>query len=388
MNRGVETPPGLPQGPEASEQFPPVTGGNAFCQIPHIIYAGMSSRQERPVIVKKYIAQRTIYIFFVFLAISLLMYILYNQIPTDPARMELEGMKRDLKPDQYQEMYLRLRDQLGLDDPLLVRYARWMGILPEKAGGFNGLFQGNFGFSNFYKKPVSEVIGGPMFNTVFINIFATILALGITIPLGIRTAVKKNSRFDQSVQVFSIVGYSIPIFIIALVFIYFFSVVFRIFPVMGMKTPGSNYTGLKFILDRLYYISLPLIVMTLASLGGMTRYVRAAMIDALSMDYIRTARAKGVREKVAIYSHAWRNALLPVITVVIGWFIGIFSGSVIIETTFSLNGMGKLYIDGLNNYDYELVLAMQMFYTVVSLVGILVTDLSYGLVDPRVRVNK
>ena len=128
--------------------------------------------------------------------------------------------------------------------------------------------------------------------------------------------------------------------------------------------------------------------MTLASLGGMTRYVRAAMIDALSMDYVRTARAKGVREKMVIYSHAWRNALLPVITVVIGWFIGIFSGSVIIESTFSLNGMGKLYIDGLNNYDYELVLAMQMFYTIISLVGILVTDLSYGLVDPRVRVNK
>jgi peptide/nickel transport system permease protein len=133
---------------------------------------------------------------------------------------------------------------------------------------------------------------------------------------------------------------------------------------------------------------LPVLVMTFGSLGGMTRYVRAAMIDALSQDYIRTARAKGLREKVVIYSHAWRNALLPVVTIIIGWFLSIFSGSVVIENTFSLNGMGALYYTGLMGRDYELVLAIQMFYVIVSLMGQLVMDLSYGLVDPRVRVDK
>ena len=107
-----------------------------------------------------------------------------------------------------------------------------------------------------------------------------------------------------------------------------------------------------------------------------------------SMDYIRTARAKGLKEKVVIYSHAWRNALLPIITSIIGWFISIFSGSVIIENTFSLNGMGKLYWAGLSNLDFELVLAIQMFYTIVALIGSLLMDISYGLVDPRVRVDK
>ena len=135
-------------------------------------------------------------------------------------------------------------------------------------------------------------------------------------------------------------------------------------------------------------LTLPVLVLTFASLGGMTRYVRSAMIDALSMDYIRTARAKGLREKVVIYSHAWRNALLPVITVIISWFLSIFSGSVIVETTFTLNGMGQLYYQALRNSDYELALACQMFYCVVSLVGALIMDLSYGLVDPRVRVDK
>lgn len=323
-----------------------------------------------------------------FLVISLLMFSVYNLIPTDPARAELEPMKQSLKPAEYQEMYQRLRQQLGLDDPLLLRYARWMGLAKEQNGRFDGLLQGNFGYSNLYKKDVRLVIDDPLQTTIFMNIFATILALGITIPLGIRTAVKKGGLYDKSVQVFSIVGYSIPIFIVSLIFIYFLAVLIPIFPVMGTKTPGSDYTGMQYYVDRLYYLALPLIVMTFASLGSMTRYVRAAMIDALSTDYVRTARAKGVREKVVIYSHAWRNALLPVVTVVIGWFLSIFSGSLVIERTFSINGMGKLYIDGLFNNDYELVLAMQMFYTVVSLIGGLLIDLSYGLVDPRVRINK
>ncbi|NLE21076.1 MAG: ABC transporter permease [Clostridiales bacterium] len=341
----------------------------------------------------RYVLKRIVYMIVVFLILSLLMYMLYNLIPTDPARAQLEPMRRTLKPEQYEEQYKQLRREMGLDDPLLKRYARWMGLIPDmrpglKYGQRNGLLQGNFGYSSLFKQDVRDVITEPMKNTVFINIFATILALGITIPLGIKTAVKRNSRLDKGVQVFSIIGYSIPIFIISLVFIYFLAVLFRVFPVMGMKTPGSNYTGFRAFLDKLYYISLPLIVMTFASLGGMTRYVRVSMIDALSMDYIRTARAKGVREKVVIYSHAWRNALLPVVTIIIGWFLGIFGGSIVVESTFSLNGTGRLYIQGLLNNDYELALAMQMFYTIISLVGTLLTDLSYGLIDPRVRVNK
>ena len=329
----------------------------------------------------------------VFLILSLSMYLLYNLIPSDPVRAELEPMRKSLKPDEYQALYNQMREERGLNDHIMVRYARWMGFMPTKATAaraseYNGLLQGNFGTSSYFKRSVKTVIRDPISITMFMNIFNTILALGITIPLGIRTAVKKNGLYDKSVQVFSIVGYSIPIFIISLIFIYFFAVQLRWFPVMGTKTPGSNFVGMRAFWDRLYYLALPLIVMTFAALGGMTRYVRAAMIDALSMDYVRTARAKGVREKAVVYSHAWRNALIPIITVIIGWFLTIFSGSLLIENTFAIDGMGKLYILGLNQKDYELVLAIQMFYTIVSLVGVLITDLSYGIVDPRVRVDK
>ena len=337
----------------------------------------------------KYIIKRLVYLVVVFFIVSFLMYALYNLIPSDPARNQLEAQKKSLKPEVYTRMYKELREEMGLDDSIFVRYARWMGLAPQKQSGrFDGLLEGNFGTSSYYKKTVIEVVGPPIGNTVFINIFATILALGITIPLGIYCAVHKGGKIDNFTQVFTIVGYSIPIYIVALVFIWLFAVTLGIFPVSGMETPGNNFTGFRAFIDKVYYISLPLIVMTFASLGGMTRYVRASMIDALSMDHIKTARAKGVKEKVVIYSHAWRNALLPVITLIIGWFLGIFGGSVIIENTFSLNGMGKLYISALNNHDYELALAIQMFYTVVSLVGALVIDLSYGLVDPRVRIDK
>ena len=289
----------------------------------------------------------------------------------------------------YEERYEYWQNQYGTNGTKVERYLRWLGVYPYSNGTFNGLLQGNLGTSTKFAKPVSEVLVEPMKNTVFINIFATILALGITIPLGIFCAVKRGSKRDVAVQVGTIVGYSLPIFIIAIVFIWLFAVVLGWFPVSGMQTAGSlNWSPWKQVWDRMYHMALPLIVMTFASLGGMTRYVRAAMIEALSMDCIRTARAKGLKEKVVIYSHAWRNALLPIITLVIGWFLGIFGGSLMIENIFALNGIGKVYYDALMGNDNEIILALQMFYISLSLFGNLLIDVVYGFVDPRVRVNK
>lgn len=326
----------------------------------------------------KYIAKRLMYIVLVFFILSVMFFFLYNSIPGDRAKTQIAAQAGKLNNEQYEKLYQKTREKLGLDDPLPIRYAKWMG----------NILTGDFGYSTFYKKDVIKVIPDPMKNTIFINIFATILALGITIPLGIYCAVKKYSVFDRVVQVSTIVGYSTPSFILGLIMIFLFAVNWQVFPISGMNSPNFSGTGWEFFVDRMYYIALPLIVMTLASLGGMTRFVRAAMMDALSMDYIRTARAKGLKEKVVIYSHAWRNALLPVITLIIGWFLGIFGGSIIIENMFALNGMGKVYYTALTNQDYDLAMAVQLFYVVVSLVGNLIVDLSYGIVDPRVRITK
>ena len=199
----------------------------------------------------KYIIKRIAYMIVVFFTVSFLMYCLYNLIPQDPARMELEGIKSTLRAEEYQERYEQLRLEMGLDDPIVVRYARWMGFAKDRKGNLNGVLEGYFGYSRYFKKDIIKVVKEPIQNTIFINIFATILALGITIPLGIYCAVHKGGKVDNFTQVLTIVGYSIPTYIIALVFIYLLAVLLRWFPVSGMGTPGATYTGLKFYLDRL-----------------------------------------------------------------------------------------------------------------------------------------
>lgn len=340
----------------------------------------------------KYIAKRLGYMLVVMLILSLLMFLVYSMIPYDRAVAEAESFKQGLKnnpnaAELYNAKIEELRRELGTDQNVFVRYLGWIGVAPIN-GRYNGILQGNFGYSYQYDRPALDVLITPMKNTIFINIFATILGLGITIPLGIFCAVHRGSKRDTAVQIGTIVGYSIPTFITAIIFIWLFAIILGWFPVSGMKTPGSDYVGWQKLKDELYYMCLPLIVMTFSSLGGMTRYVRASMTEALSLDCIRTARAKGLREKSVIYSHAFRNALIPIITLVIGWFIGIFSGSIVIENIFGLNGVGRLYILSLNNKDFEVVLLLQMFYVIVGLLGNLVIDIAYGIADPRVRVNK
>ncbi len=337
----------------------------------------------------KYVIKRILYIFVVFLILSLLIYLIYNMLPVDKAAEAARNEVTANKLLNFDERYEYWKAKYGLDGNILERYGRWLGVYPYSDGTFNGILQGNLGTSTQYGKPVAEVLVEPMKNTIFINIFATILALGITLPLGIFCAVRRGSRRDVAVQVGTIVGYSLPTFIIAIVFIWLFAVVLGWFPVSGMNTAGSGaWTPMAQFWDRMYHFALPLIVMTFCSLGGMTRYVRASMIEALSMDCIRTARAKGLKEKTVIYSHAWRNALIPIVTLVIGWFLGIFSGSLMIENIFALNGIGRVYFNSLTVSDNEVVLALQMFYIIISLLGNLITDIAYGFVDPRVRVNK
>ena len=340
----------------------------------------------------KYIAKRLGYMLVVMLILSLLMFLVYSMIPYDRAVAEAEPFKQGLKnnpnaAELYSAKIEELRRELGTDQNVFVRYLGWIGVAPIN-GRYNGILQGNFGYSYQFDRPALDVLITPMKNTIFINIFATILGLGITIPLGIFCAVHRGSKRDTAVQIGTIVGYSIPTFITAIIFIWLFAIILGWFPVSGMKTPGSDYVGWQKLKDELYYMCLPLIVMTFSSLGGMTRYVRASMTEALSLDCIRTARAKGLREKTVIYSHAFRNALIPIITLVIGWFIGIFSGSIVIENIFGLNGVGRLYILSLNNKDFEVALLLQMFYVIVGLMGNLVIDIAYGIADPRVRVNK
>ena len=300
----------------------------------------------------------------VFLILSVLLFCLFKMVPGDPARMMVEGQKMSVSPEKYEMLYQEARARLGLDKPLVIQYFSWFG----------NMLRGDFGYSSVYRIPVLDLV------------YYVILFL-ITIPLGIKAAVKQNSPFDTTVQVTTIIGISIPSFITALIFIFLFAITLPIFPISGMVTTGAGYTGLRAVIDYLYHLCLPVIVMVFAGLGGLTRYVRGALLDALSMDYVRTARAKGLREKTVIYKHAFRNALIPITGYVVGSIVAIFGGSIIIETLFSWKGVGKLLIDSLNQQDYTVALAMQMFYILLALAANLITDLCYCLVDPRIKLE-
>lgn len=326
----------------------------------------------------KYISKRILYMLFVFAIMSLILFLIFSMVPGDPAATEMEPLREQLTAEEFEIRYQMIRQQMGLDDPLYIRYLKWAG----------NLLRGDLGMSSKFKAPVTEVIKAPLKVTLLMNILSLFLTFLITIPLGIYTAVKKNSIFDKFTQVVTVVGYSVPSYIFGLIFIYIFAVKLNLLPVSGLKTANFSGTAVEAALDMAKHLALPLMVMVFSSLSGLTRYIRAAMGDALTMDYIKTARAKGLKEKVVILSHAWRNALLPVITLLISWITSIFGGSIIIENLFNLGGLGKLFYDALLNQDYNLALAGNMFYIFIALVGNLITDLSYGMVDPRVRVNK
>ena len=325
----------------------------------------------------RYLLKRFIYIVFVFFIISILMFAIYKSMPGDAVEIMLGSSKTTMKPDAYAALYEQTRQRLGLDQPVPIQYFAWMG----------NMLTGNFGYSTQYKKEVIQIISAPMMNTVMLNICAMIVVFLISIPLGIITAVRKNGVFDKVIQVLTIVGYSIPGFIIALLSIFLFAVKFPIFPISGLRTAGMDAGGLAGLGDQLWHMVLPVLVMSVSGVGGITRYVRASMIDVLRMDYIKTARAKGLREKTVIYIHAFRNALIPVVTITTWWIIGLFGGSIVIESVFLIPGLGKMLIDALMQRDFSVVLTMQMFYVILSLAGNVLMDIAYTLVDPRVRLE-
>lgn len=323
----------------------------------------------------KYLVKRLFYIIFILLILSVLIFVLFRNMPGDPALTMIAGQMDQMTPEQFEMAYARARELMGLDEPILAQFFIWLG----------NMLTGNMGYSATRGLPVLDVVRIPMLNTVIINILNLILVFAITVPLGIVSAIKRGSTTDNSILVGSIVGLSFPVFLFGLLCILIFAIIWQIFPINGMSSPIPPTEFWPMIWDRLYFMALPLIVLVLSSLAGLIRYVRASMIEALSMDYVRTARSKGLAEKTIIYSHAFKNALIPIITVMTGWFIGIFGGSVIVERLFAWNGMGDVMLTSLSMQDFAVVMSMNMFYILISLVGLLFMDIAYAIADPRIK---
>lgn len=332
----------------------------------------------------RYFLKRFIYIFFVIIIITAILFSIYKAIPGGDEARIFAYVDQSLKQSNPALYVIRMKEaavELGINQPVIVQYFMWV----------KSVLSGKLGYTLQNSQPIIEYVKSPLRNTIKLNIAVMILVFAITFPLGIKTAVKKYSTLDNTVQVFTVIGMSLPTFFIALISILIFSAWMRILPSSGTDSGilvRESMSGIARFFDSVKYMILPVFVLTSASLAGITRYVRGAMIDILSQDYIRTARAKGLKEKVVIYSHAFRNAMIPVITILTGWILGIFGGSTITETIFGWRGMGKVLYDALmQGPDYALIMAMNLFYTMLGLIGNLILDFLYTVVDPRVKLG-
>lgn len=318
----------------------------------------------------KYIIRRLLHMIPVILIISIVIFGIIKMAPGDPVGTNLD-------PKATAEQRAAERARLGLDKPLPVQYWNWL----------TRSVKGDFGDSYIYKKPVSDVVPNFIWNTFLLNMVDFILAFLISIPIGIICAVKQYSKTDNFWTVFSIIGISMPSFFFGLLLIYIFSVKLNAFPINGMVTPGKNATGWAHIKDVLYHMFLPALVLVIGSMASLVRYTRTSMLEVINQDYIRTARSKGLSEKVVIYKHAFRNALIPIMTIIGFWIPGLFSGAVILETTFVWPGIGNVMMDAISARDYNLIMALNMFFALLTLLGNLLADIGYALVDPRIKVE-
>ena len=324
-----------------------------------------------------YVLRRLGYMFVVLIIISMFLFTIFQFMPGDPVRAFMDGLASELGPEAYEAMRVQIRYELGLDRPIIIQYLIWI----------RNWFTGNWGHSQIVRRPVIEMIQTPMMFTVLLSIISTFLIWVITIPLGIFAAIRRGKFADNAILVGSVIGISLPSFIYALLGIVIFSIFLQWTPVSGMHTaiPPDDFWPMVF--DRLRHMALPIGVMVFMGLGGMTRYVRSIMCDALTEDYVRTARAKGLTEKIVVYSHAFRNALIPMVTFMTGSFMSLFFGSVVIEQIFSWSGMGDVMLSSLMGQDFAVVKAVNVFYALVALVAMLLMDLTYGLADPRVKIE-
>jgi peptide/nickel transport system permease protein len=287
--------------------------------------------------------------------------------PVQDLRVQIPGMR--------EEDVRRIERTLGLDKPVHEQYLSWLGQL----------LRGDMGISMSNARPVRDQILERLPNTLLLTGTAMVVALVVAVPAGILAAVKRNSLFDQVSNLVATVGYSVPTFWLGLLLILFLSVQattwgLPAFPSSGMR----SVTGDAGLGDRLRHLILPVIALSTVQVAGWLRYIRSQMIEVLAQDYVRTARSKGLAERVVLYGHAFRNALLPLVTLVGLSIPELVAGAVVVEPIFSWPGIGNLSLEAARNHDYTLIMGMTVFIGLVTLLANLVTDVLYAVVDPRI----
>lgn len=318
---------------------------------------------------RKYILRRFLQMIPILLGISLLIFVLFALMPGD-----YFSSNRRLTPQRLEE----LRTLYGLNKPILERYFIWL----------KNVFHGDFGFSLQHMLPVTTLINQYIWNSFIVSLASLICTWTLALVIGVYSATKQYSVFDRLVTLGVFASLSVPSFFIGLLLIKIFGVDLQILPIGGMIDTGSTTAGVAYVLEVLRHMILPVAVLTFLSVGSLTRYFRTGMLDVLHMDYIRTARAKGLKERTVIFKHALRNAILPAITLLAFELPGLFSGAIITEQIFGWPGIGRIQLDALSARDYPVLMTLTMFLSFLTIFGNFLADILYAAADPRIRLTQ
>ncbi len=319
----------------------------------------------------KYIIKRLLIAVPLIFGVLTLTFFITRLAPGDPAAMYIQP---GISPNVAEQ----IRAQYGLNDPVPVQYVKWL----------SNVLQGDFGRSfSRAQQPVFEVIASALPITVTIALLTLIANFAFGILIGIISAVRQNTFLDRFLTVSALFFYSMPEFWFALMMIILFALKFPLFPASGLNEIGAEgYTPVSFVLDRLWHLVLPVTVLSINGAAGIARFVRGSMLEVIRQDYIRTARAKGLKESVVIFKHALRNALLPVITLAGSSLPFIFSGALFMEVIFAFPGMGRVTVEAIFARDYPLIIATTFLSGSLIVLGNLLADVLYAVADPRIKL--
>ena len=326
---------------------------------------------------KNFIIKRLIISVFILFFVTFAIYILIRCLPHSYVESMAIQLSSAPGAKPYQEWLDQLNAQYGLDQPMLIGWFNWM----------KEFFTGHFGDSWKYTSPVIDKFKSVIGVSVFMGAVSLVLELLIAIPLGIVAATKQYSRLDYGISAGALVGISLPTFFFAALLQLIFAVKLGWFETHGLV--GRGFTTLDTfgqLMDMGHHLVLPIATLTIISIGGLMRYTRTNMLEVLNSDYIRTARAKGVSEKKVVYHHAFRNTLIPLVTMVGGMLPGLFSGALITETLFAIPGIGYTSYQAMVSGDIPFTMFYLTFLAILTLTGNLISDILYAVVDPRVRL--
>jgi peptide/nickel transport system permease protein len=288
-----------------------------------------------------------------------------------------DALSGEPDPNVKAEDIEKIRNLYGLNDPPHVQYLSWL----------KNVTQGNFGVSQSRNVPVNNVIKERIWNTIYLSAVSSIITIVIAIPIGVISARRPYSLVDYLGTTGAFVGLATPNFYAGLIAIYIFAIQLGWLPAQGTLTVAAGLTGFESALDKFKHVLLPAFTLGLASTATYMRFMRTEMLEVMGRDFIRTAQAKGLSERSVLYKHTLRNALIPIITLLGFEFGNLLAGAVITESVFTWPGLGQLYIQSVTNRDYPVLMAVNVISAVALLFGNLLADISYAVVDPRIRYD-